>query len=302
MSAPREPVAVLGAGLMGHGIAQVFASAGHPVRIYDESPDALATVRARVRANLERVGADPAAADAIEPVGALEQAVGGATLVTEAVVEDLAVKRALFAQLCALAPDAVLATNTSVISISAVAETTGAPERVIGTHWWNPPHLIPLVEVTPGARTSLEIVERTVTMLEQIGKRPVRLKKDVPGFIGNRMQHALWREAIALVDSGIADPEDVDQVVKSSFGLRLAVLGPIENADLVGLDLTKAIHDYLLPHLDVGQAAAPLLDELVASGHLGMRTGRGLRDWTDEQAQQTRDRLFDHLRGVTDTR
>lgn len=292
-------MAVVGAGLMGHGIAQVFAAAGHSVRIYDEHREALATVQSRIRANLERIGADTAAAEAIEPAESLGEAVAGAAFVTEAVVEDLAIKQALFAELGALAPNAVLATNTSVMSITSIAERVADRAQVVGTHWWNPPHLIPLVEVTPGAGTSPETVDRAMTLLEGAGKSPVRVKKDVPGFIGNRMQHALWREAISLIDSGIADPEDVDRVVKSSFGLRLSVLGPIENADLVGLDLTKAIHDYLLPHLDARPGPAPLLDELVASGQLGMKTGRGLLPWTDEQAEGVRHRLFDHLVTVT---
>ena len=292
-------MAVVGAGLMGHGIAQVFAAAGHPVRIYDEHREALATVQSRIRANLERIGADTAAAEAIEPAESLADTVAGAAFVTEAVVEDLAIKQALFAELGALAPNAVLATNTSVMSITSIAERVADRAQVVGTHWWNPPHLIPLVEVTPGAGTSPETVDRAMTLLEGAGKSPVRVKKDVPGFIGNRMQHALWREAISLIDSGIADPEDVDRVVKSSFGLRLSVLGPIENADLVGLDLTKAIHDYLLPHLDARPGPAPLLDELVARGQLGMKTGRGLLPWTDEQAEGVRLRLFDHLVTVT---
>jgi 3-hydroxybutyryl-CoA dehydrogenase len=294
-----EPVAVIGAGLMGHGIAQVFAVAGHPVRIYDERHEALPTVQARVRANLERIGASTAPADTIQPAASLEDAVAGAAFVTEAVAEDLSVKQALLARLDQLAPDAVLATNTSVMSITAIAERASNRARIVGTHWWNPPHLVPLVEVTPGDETSPETVERAVSLLEQAGKTAVRVKKDVPGFIGNRMQHALWREAIAIVDEGIAEPEDVDRVVKSSFGLRLPVLGPIENADLVGLDLTKAIHDYLLPHLDARPGPAPLLDALVARGDLGMKAGRGFRQWTDEQADRVRNQLFDHLVSVT---
>lgn len=282
---------------MGCGIAQVFATAGSGVRVHDSSAEALRLVHSRISAGL--VGLDDAERilDRVEVVQSLESAVGDAEIVIEAVVEDLAVKQQVFAALDDLAPaDALLATNTSVISISAIAESTRRPERVLGTHWWNPAPLIPLVEVVPGSRTAVAALDRMVALLASVGKQPVRLKRDVPGFIGNRMQHALWREAFAIVEAGIAEPEDVDVVVKTSFGARLAVLGPIENADLVGLDMTKAIHDYLLPHLDAGVAVSRVVDERVEEGALGMKTGRGLRSWTPEQAEAVRTRLVEHLR------
>ncbi len=290
-------VAVVGAGLMGCGIAHVFAAAGNNVRLYDSDPGALRMVRSRIDAGVVELGGSEQIIDLIEPVSSLDAAVGGADVVVEAVIEDLAVKRQVFAALDELAPpSALLATNTSVISISAIAESTSRPERLLGTHWWNPAPLIPLVEVVPGAHTAPEAVERMVSLLSAVGKRPVRLKRDVPGFIGNRMQHALWREAFAIVEAGIAEPEDVDEVVKASFGARLAVLGPIENADLVGLDMTKAIHDYLLPHLDAGVSASRIVSDRVAQGELGMKTGRGLRSWTAEEADAVRARLVRHLR------
>jgi 3-hydroxybutyryl-CoA dehydrogenase len=295
-----EPIAVVGAGLMGHGIAQVFAVAGHPVRITDESAAALATVHERVRRNLERIGGDTAAVARIEPCASLEQAVEGAAFVTEAVAEDLPLKRALFAKLdAATAPETILASNTSVISIGAIAADSTDPGRIVGTHWWNPPHLIPLVEVTQAQHTRPDVVERAMALLASVGKEPVHVRKDVPGFIGNRMQHALWREAIALVESGVADAADVDRVVKTSFGLRLSVLGPLENADLIGLEMTRAIHGYVLPHLDARPAPSPLLDELIDRGDLGMATGRGLRTWDGGEADAVRDLLFDHLVEVT---
>jgi 3-hydroxybutyryl-CoA dehydrogenase len=138
-------------------------------------------------------------------------------------------------------------------------------------------------------------VRRTIDLLEEVGKSPVHVRRDIPGFVGNRLQHALWREAFALVDAGVCDAETVDTVVKQSFGLRLPVLGPAENADLVGLDLTLAIHEYVLPHLDRAPGPAAVLREHVARGELGMKTGRGLRDWTADEAQAVRDRLLDHL-------
>jgi 3-hydroxybutyryl-CoA dehydrogenase len=294
-----EAVAVIGAGLMGHGIAQVFAAAGHPVAITDVEPDVLATVHARVRSNLERAGQDLATVERIQCVASMDEAATGAVLVVEAVAEDIRLKRELFAHLSRIAPDAILASNTSVISIGEIAHEAVRPERVVGTHFWNPPHLIPLVEVTQAETTSFATVERTIALLAAVGKKPVHVKRDVPGFIGNRLQHALWREAIALVESGVCEAEVVDEVVKNSFGLRLSVLGPIENADLIGLDLTLAIHSYLVPHLSSRPGPSPLLRELVARGDLGMKTGQGFRRWTAAESQSVHERLFQHMVAVT---
>jgi 3-hydroxybutyryl-CoA dehydrogenase len=293
-----ERVAVIGAGLMGHGIAQVFAAAGHPVTITDESEDVLASVHDRVRRNLERAHGDAGAVERIALAGSLEEAVADADLVVEAAPENLELKQQLFARL-ARATDAILASNTSVMSIGAIARDAYRPERVVGTHFWNPPHLIPLVEVTQAQTTSLETVERTMQLLSAAGKTPVHVKRDVPGFIGNRLQHALWREAITLVEEGVCDPDGVDTVVKSTLGLKLQVLGPLENADLVGTDLTLAIHEYVLPHIDSRPAPSPLLRRLVEQGDLGMKSGRGFHSWPEAEAQSVHDRLFDHLLAVT---
>jgi 3-hydroxybutyryl-CoA dehydrogenase len=293
-----ERVAVIGAGLMGHGIAQVFAVAGHRVTITDDDPAALATVRERVRRNLERAGGDGAPIARIEPTGSLEESVAGAALVVEATPESLELKQALFARL-SRATDAVLASNTSVLSIAAIARDVERPERVVGTHFWNPPHLVPLVEVVEAETTAPATVEWTMGVLVAAGKTPVHVKRDIPGFIGNRLQHALWREAIALVERGVCTAEDVDAVVKGTLGLKLQVLGPLENADLVGTDLTLAIHGYVLPHIDSRPEPSPLLRRLVERGELGMKSGRGFRDWPEGEAQSVHDRLFDHLVAVT---
>ena len=294
-----ERVAVIGAGLMGHGIAQVFAAAGHDVTITDASDDALATVHERIRANLSRAGLDVGAADRVALSDSLEAAVADAGVVVEAASENLELKQELFARASRAGPDAILASNTSVMSIGDIGRGAVSPERVVGTHFWNPPHLVPLVEVTQSDATAPATVERTIAILRGAGKIPVHVKRDVPGFIGNRLQHALWREAIALVEAGVCSAEDLDTVVKSTLGLKLQVIGPLENADLVGLDLTLAIHDYVLPHIDSRPVPSPLLRELVEQGDLGMKTGRGLRDWTPEDAKATADRLFDHLLSAT---
>ncbi len=289
-------IAVIGAGLMGHGIAQAFAVAGHGVAIYDPDPERRAGVPERVRDNLRLVGADAGAADRIVVHGSLAETVAGAPVVIEAVPEDLALKQRLFSDIEAFAPpSALLASNTSAIPITRIMSVLKEPRRAMGTHWWNPPHLIPLVEVIQAQETGEGELQAMMALLSAIGKTPVHVRKDVPGFIGNRLQHAMWREAIALVQAGVCDAQTVDTVVKASFGRRLAVLGPLENADLVGTDLTLMVHTSLLPDLDATPGPQPLLTDLVAAGHLGMRTGKGFREWTAESAQRVRDALVRHL-------
>ncbi|MFZ1882952.1 MAG: 3-hydroxyacyl-CoA dehydrogenase NAD-binding domain-containing protein, partial [Rhodoplanes sp.] len=212
-------------------------------------------------------------------------------------LEDLPVKQALFADVEAVArPDAILASNTSVIPITAIMHGLRHRERALGTHWWNPPYLVPLVEVIGTEWTSREAIDFTMSLHIAVGKTPVHVKKDVPGFVGNRLQHALWREAISLVERGICDAETVDTVIKASFGRRLAVLGPLENADLVGTDLTLAIHKTVLPAIESRPAPSPYLEALVSRGKLGMKSGQGFRSWTPEQQSALRQRVLNHLK------
>ena len=298
---PGDPAAPLricvsGAGLMGHGIALVLAAAGHRVRLHDALPAALAGARERIRTTNESIGGDPRALASITLHERLAQAVDNVDFVFEAIPERLEVKRAFFAEVEQYAPPtAILCSNTSALPIADIGAQLRDPRRFIGTHWWNPPHLIPLIEVVPAERTDPAVVERCMGVLQHAGKLPVHVRRDVPGFIGNRLQHALWREALAIVQAGICDAETVDLVVKNSFGLRLAVLGPLENADLVGLDLTRDIHATLLQHLDVSTQPSPLLDAHITRGELGMKTGRGLREWPSAQADAVRDGLRQHL-------
>ncbi len=214
----------------------------------------------------------------------------------EAVSEKPDLKRGLFRELDSLCPpQTILATNTSVISITEIAQDTVNNERVVGTHFWNPPYLIPLVEVIPGRNSSSWALERTFDLLSSVGKYPVRVKKDVPGFVGNRLQHALWREAISIVEQGIADAETVDEVVKKGFGIRLPVLGPLENADMIGLDLTLQIHDYILKHIEDSPEPSPLLKEKVGKGELGFANGKGFKAWTPWEIEACRKGLQRHL-------
>jgi 3-hydroxybutyryl-CoA dehydrogenase len=172
--------------------------------------------------------------------------------------------------------------------------------RALGTHWWNPPYLVPLVEVIATEWTTPAAIDFTMKLHADVGKIPVHVKKDVPGFVGNRLQHALWREAISLVENDICDAETVDTVIKAAFGRRLAVLGPLENADLVGTDLTLAIHQTVLPAIDARPGPSPYLEELVAQGKLGMKSGQGFRTWTPEQQAELRARVLRHLKAASE--
>lgn len=297
----RAAIAIIGGGLMGHGIAQVFARAGHAVRVHDPSAQILATLQQRIRRNLSDLGQQVSDADRVTGHDSLAAAVAGAAVVFEAGPEDLALKQQIFASIEAIAlPHAILASNTSVIPITQIMSGLQRGERALGTHWWNPPYLVPLVEVIRTPATSAAAVSEMTALLTAAGKTPVTVEKDVPGFVGNRLQHALWREAIALVQNGVCDARTVDTVVKASFGRRLAVLGPLENADLVGTDLTLAIHETVLPDLDRTPGPLAILRRLVAEGKLGMKSGEGFQRWTPEQQEELRSRVLRHLQALDD--
>jgi 3-hydroxybutyryl-CoA dehydrogenase len=301
MTEAKERIAVIGAGLMGHGIAQVFARAGHEVTITDAIVANLNTVQSRIAANLRELGEDETAVERVQPCVDLATAVRGADFVVEAVSENLALKRQLFADVERHArPETILASNTSVIPITAIMRGLARRERALGTHWWNPPFLVPLVEVIETRWTSPQAIERTMRLHQAAGKKPAHVKKDVPGFIGNRLQHALWREAVALVEQGICDAATVDAVIKASFGRRLAVLGPLENADLVGTDLTLAIHNIVLPAIDNRPGPSPYLQNLVAEGKLGCKSGEGFYQWSAEEQAALRSKVMQHLKAFRD--
>lgn len=281
---------------MGAGIAQVFAAAGLKVTIFEPVAAVRDTVRARIATDLRLFQRDETLAEAVALTDDLAHAVAGADYVTEAAPEKLELKQSIFADLVRHAsPTAILASNTSVIPIHRIAAGLPTSERIIGTHWWNPPGLIPLVEVVQSALTSQATVAATMDLLVSIGKSPAHVAKDMPGFVANRLQHALWREAIAMVAEGICDAATLDACVKNSFGLRLAVLGPLENADLVGLDLTLDIHRTIIPELDRLDRPNPYLERQVAEGRLGFKTGVGFRAWSAEEMTALRQRLAAHL-------
>ncbi|HEY6990750.1 MAG TPA: 3-hydroxyacyl-CoA dehydrogenase family protein [Bryobacteraceae bacterium] len=296
-------IAVVGAGMMGPGIAQVFATHGHKVVVQGRTAEKLAAVKERVRTNLARMAeyalvesADiPAILDRIEITTDLA-ASRNADVVIEAISENLAMKQELFAELDRLCPgDAILCSNTSVMSITEIGAKAKRRDRIVGTHFYQPPFLVPLVEVVRTEFTAPADMDAIFDLLKSVGKVPVRVQRDVPGFIANRMQHALWREAFALIDEGICDAATVDTAIANSFGLRLPVLGPVANADLVGLDLTLAIHDYVLPHLNVSRVPCNTLRNRVKEGKLGFKTKSGFLEWTDESMAATREKLTTYL-------
>ncbi|MGB3746192.1 MAG: 3-hydroxyacyl-CoA dehydrogenase family protein [Xanthobacteraceae bacterium] len=297
----KAKIAVIGAGLMGHGIAQVFALAGHEVTVTDTIMKNLDGLEARIATNLRDIGDDETAVSRVRPCVDLGDAVRGVDYVVEAVFEDLALKQKLFAEIEGhVRDDTILASNTSVIPITSIMKGLKRRERALGTHWWNPPFLVPLVEVIETQWTRPETVAWTMDLHRAAGKEPAHVKKDAPGFIGNRLQHALWREAISLVEQGICDAQTVDAVIKASFGRRLAVLGPLENADLVGTDLTLAVHNVVLPVIDNRPSASPYLQGLVADGKLGFKSGEGFRKWSQAEQADLRAKLVAHLKAARD--
>lgn len=291
-----ERIAIIGAGLMGHGLALVFAQGGHEVWLTDAQPEALASLHQRIGETLRSLGQTTDCLRRVHTVSLLEDAVAKADIVVEAAPEKLELKQELFERIeTAARADCIFASNTSVIPISKVMAKVKNRSRAVGTHWWNPPYLVPLVEVIQTADTDASLIARMMVLLTKLGKVPVHVKKDVPGFVGNRLQHALWREAISLIENGVCDAETVDLVVKNSFGRRLAVLGPIENADLVGTDLTLDIHNQVLADLEDSNTPSPYLRDLVRNGKLGFKTNEGFRSWNEEKKSSVRKSVNDHL-------
>jgi len=263
---------------MGHGIAQLFAQAGFQVTLNDVSLKILEGAVPRIQDSLNRLVnhgiINPEDADEIPDritiTTDLDDAVLKSDYIIEAVVEDLEAKVILLGKVDQKCPaQAIITSTTSSYCVRDMAGALKHPERFLVTHFWNPPYF-----------TSHEVVESTYNLLESVGKKPAMVNKDVPGFVGNRLQHALRREAISIVAQGIASPEDVDLIAKLSFGLRLPVVGPLETVDLGGLDLTQAIQTYLLPDLDRSSEPLQLIRDKVAKGELGAKSGKGFYDWS----------------------
>jgi 3-hydroxybutyryl-CoA dehydrogenase len=279
-----DNTAVIGAGIMGRGIALVYALNGCRVRLYDAADKALERAKKLIDADLalmveEELCTDAARYQALENIlvtGSLADAVSSAEFVTEAVPEQLELKWQVFASIEALAaPGAIIASNTSTLPLSDLARHLEHPERMIITHFFNPAHLVPLVEVIKAVDTPVHVVADTLAFLRQAGKVPVVLKKEVPGFIANRLQAAVVREALHLVHSGVADMHDVDTVMTCGPGFRWSIIGPLETADFGGLDTWQSVMNNLAPELDDACTAPALIKELNQQGHLGVKTGQG---------------------------
>ncbi len=286
-------IGVIGGGKMGVGIAQLFATKGYNVTVIYVGNDKERNDSAKnMRANLTFLAENDVVADEeidtiLSRVSYSEDLVdvANADIVFECVIEKLEVKQDFFRRLDAIcAPKTILASNTSAISITEIAAQSTHKERIIGTHYWNPPYLIPLVEVIRTKEVSDETVERTFAILNDAGKHPVLVKKDVPGFLANRLQHALFREAISIVENGIASPRDVDEAIKYGFGMRVGISAPFEVMDMCGLDLTYNIHSYLFPHIEDTHEPQPLLVKNINEGRVGFKTdGHGFVDRTQEE-------------------
>lgn len=288
-----QEIAVIGCGLMGHGIAQTFAQKGYSVTIYDTHCSILEKAVSQIRSNLNTfLDAGLETEERVQAVLSnlritldLESAVKKAQFVVEAAPEDLALKMSLFAEMDEYAhPDAILASNTSTLPISQIGKKVARKERLIVTHWFNPPHIIPVVEVVRGEATSQEVFEISYHLLKKIGKRPVKILKEIPGFLINRIQTAMFREILSLLEQQVATAEDIDIGVTGSFGLRLAVQGPLQVLDMGGLDLLCKGMQFLYPVIDRSTEVQKILAEKIERGALGLKTGEGFFQYDQGEA------------------
>jgi 3-hydroxybutyryl-CoA dehydrogenase len=289
-------VGIVGGGLMGAGIAARFAVANHDVLLLEISPKRRAAIPAAVSEILQELlaagtitaGSAAAAESRIRLVHGVAE-LAQASIIIEAIPEVLAEKQEVYRQLeLVVAPEAVVASNTSGLMPDALSGGMSKPERFLIAHFWNPPHAIPLVEVVPGPRTAPGTIERTVAMLRGCGAEPVVLHVPVPGFIGNRLQFAVMREALHLVRTGVADPETIDKVIKASLGRRYGVVGPFEAADLGGLETFLRVGSNLQAELSSDGRGLEVLRAYVERGETGAASGRGFYQWTEERHESVR--------------
>jgi len=288
--------AVIGTGMMGPGIALTLALGGLRTTILSRTPEGAAKGMEKARAQARFLAANllvdgsvaARAAESLAGSAAFDETIATADLVIESGPEDMTFKQELFARMDGLTPRAILATNTSGLSITAMASRCARPERVLTTHFWNPPHLMPLVEIVKGDRTSAETAAAVRDLLQACGKTPVVVRKDRPGQLGNRLQMALVREAAHIVAEGIADANDVDTVVKNGLGLRMPAYGTLEHMDMAGLDMALSILDYVAQDLYNEPQAPAQFRERVRNGNLGVKTGKGFYDWSAKSADAVR--------------
>lgn len=299
-------VGVVGAGTMGAGVAQYLAQEGYGVVVYNRSREGIERMWRQVaRSQSILVGngliTREIAEESVKRIRATTdiEELGDADLVNENVAESLDVKREVFRRLDEVCrPGVILSTDTSGLSITAIGSATRRPELVVGMHFWNPPEIIPLVEVVKGEKTSDWVCDLVMELLRRLGKAPVLCRRDIPGFIGNRIQLAMIREALNIYEMGVATPEEIDTAVQLGFGLRLPALGPLMRMDSVGLDLVTTVAGYLLKELSNASEVPPIVKEKVARGDLGMRTGRGIYDYGDKQPSKIMDEVMSKWIGI----
>jgi 3-hydroxybutyryl-CoA dehydrogenase len=304
-----KQISVIGSGMMGHAIAEEFAVAGYEVILYGRSEDKLKQALAKIKRSLneltewEIISENDMAPtlDRLHTTTDLTEAGSNTDLIVEAVVEELEIKNELFSKLDVISPErTIFASNTSSILPSVLAAATRRPDRFLVAHYFNPPYLMPLVEIVRGNKTSDETTNMVYRLMKAMGKIPIICQKEAPGFIANRLQLVLWREAFNIVQRGIASPQDVDLAVKNSFGRRLGMVGPFELYEYIdGYDLTLQCEKYMLPDMNTSNESYPLLLEKVEKGELGAKTGKGFYDWTPEFTEAWRTKVLKGLVSYT---
>jgi 3-hydroxybutyryl-CoA dehydrogenase len=290
---PQQSAVIVGGGIMGGDIAIIFAAGGWNVHVMSPSQKTRDALAARVKAGLAKLGAPAENATRVRTYPRLEDIrwdeVG---LVVEAATEDLPLKQKIFQDLERLArPDIPMVTNTSNFPIREVGKGLKTRSRIAGLHFFMPAHLVPLVEVVSADATDAKVAEGLVELMKNLGKAPIWVKKDVPGFVGNRIQHAMMREALYLIAEGVVSPEGVDTAVRYGFGFRFIACGPIMQKEMSGWDTNYFVASALYPHLHIETGPPALLKDMVAKGHLGMKTRRGFWEWTDESAAKEKARI-----------
>jgi 3-hydroxybutyryl-CoA dehydrogenase len=305
-----QNISVLGAGIMGHGIAQSFLMGGYPVWLYDIRESILETAKKHIEKNLELFSqAGFIGKEDIEPILSrlsittdLENTVEGSDFIVEAAPEDLSLKQELFQRVESLCrKDTIIATNTSSLILKDIGARVKTKERLVITHWFNPPHIVPTVEVVKGEWTSDETMETAYGLLTKIKKVPVKIYQELPGFLVNRIQVAMAREVFDLYEKGVASAADIDKAVKGSFGFRLASIGPLLTADFGGLELWLKVCEHLFLHIQSSTDPPKALQRLVSQGHLGIKSGKGFYDYAIDFSKaeldgaiQERDQEFLH--------
>jgi 3-hydroxybutyryl-CoA dehydrogenase len=297
-------VTIIGAGTIGHSVAQLFAQKGFQVKLWSRKEDTLKKALYKIQSNLKLFlkhnilhtkSLDNVMSN-IKIIKDLDESVLGSDFVIEAIEEKFDSKKAIFKRINKIcATHTIIATCTSGLSITELGKTSGRQDRFVGTHFLNQCWLIPIVEIVKGENTSEETFDITCNLVSYLGKTPIRVMKDIPGFLLNRLQHAMWREAISLVQNGIANPKDIDDVVKYGFGLRLPIIGPLEYMDLISLDLVLDIHSYLLKDLENSTEPLSLLKTKVKKGELGANTGKGFYSWTKKRINQVTEDIHKEL-------